>query len=117
YEAHVEIGAALLAPVLSAEQISWVRAHREHWDGSGYPGGLSGDEIPEGARIMAVALAFASATAPPPAGRGLDVESAVAALAAEAEAGLWPPAVEELAHSVLAIGPAPEGAGPMADDL
>jgi putative two-component system response regulator len=30
-------------------------AHQEHWDGSGYPEGLAGDEIPISARLMAVA--------------------------------------------------------------
>jgi putative two-component system response regulator len=29
--------------------------HHEHWDGSGYPEGLSGEEIPVSARIMAIA--------------------------------------------------------------
>lgn len=33
-------------------------AHHEKWDGSGYPKGLRGDEIPIGARIMAVADVF-----------------------------------------------------------
>jgi putative nucleotidyltransferase with HDIG domain len=32
-----------------------VYAHQEHWDGSGYPRGLKGEEIPLGARIFAVA--------------------------------------------------------------
>ncbi len=34
------------------------RSHHEHWDGSGYPEGLSGDDIPEAATIVAVADAF-----------------------------------------------------------
>jgi ribonuclease P protein subunit RPR2 len=32
-----------------------VRFHHEHWDGSGYPDGLSGEEIPLVARVFAVA--------------------------------------------------------------
>ena len=32
--------------------------HHEHYDGSGYPEGLKGDEIPLGARIFAIADAF-----------------------------------------------------------
>src|ERR1700689_4144756 len=32
-----------------------VRAHHEKWDGSGYPDGLSGENIPIGARILTVA--------------------------------------------------------------
>jgi putative two-component system response regulator len=52
-------------PVTSAEMIKdvpflldcvpIVRHHHEHWDGQGYPGGLTGADIPEGARILCVA--------------------------------------------------------------
>jgi diguanylate cyclase (GGDEF)-like protein/putative nucleotidyltransferase with HDIG domain len=35
-----------------------VRHHHERWDGNGYPDGLKGEEIPLGARILAVADAF-----------------------------------------------------------
>ena len=37
-------------------------AHHEHWDGSGYPEGLKGEEIPLGARIIAVADFFEAIT-------------------------------------------------------
>jgi len=40
----------------TARQI--VRSHHEHWDGSGYPDGLRGEEIPLSARIVAVADMF-----------------------------------------------------------
>ena len=39
-----------------------VRAHHERWDGSGYPGGLSGEEISLFARIAAVADVFDAVT-------------------------------------------------------
>lgn len=39
-----------------------VRHHHERWDGAGYPEGLAGDEIPLGARIIAVADAFDAMT-------------------------------------------------------
>ena len=38
-------------------------AHHEHYDGSGYPDGLAGEEIPLGARIIAVADFFEAITA------------------------------------------------------
>lgn len=38
--------------------ISLSLTHHEHWDGSGYPQGLSGEKIPIGARILAVAHAY-----------------------------------------------------------
>ncbi|HLJ67298.1 MAG TPA: diguanylate cyclase [Chloroflexota bacterium] len=41
---------------------SWIRAHHEQWDGSGYPDGLAGDAIPLAARILAVADAYEAMT-------------------------------------------------------
>jgi PAS domain S-box-containing protein len=62
---HAEIGAALLSGSDShvlqmAEEIA--RAHHEWWDGSGYPLGLAGDEIPLVARIVAVVDVFDALT-------------------------------------------------------
>lgn len=60
---HAEVGAELLersrreVMKLAAEI---ARSHHEHWDGSGYPAGLSGDEIPVSGRVVALADAFDS---------------------------------------------------------
>jgi HD-GYP domain-containing protein (c-di-GMP phosphodiesterase class II) len=55
-ERHPVVGAELL---FSIEFLSGaaevVRHHHERWDGSGYPDGLTGDEIPPAARVFAVA--------------------------------------------------------------
>jgi polar amino acid transport system substrate-binding protein len=40
----------------------WIKHHHEHWDGSGYPNGLAGEEIPFGSRIILVADAFDAIT-------------------------------------------------------
>ncbi len=53
--AHAEIGAQIVADVLSPEQAAWVRAHHERWDGEGYPDRLAGEEIPEEARLLTLA--------------------------------------------------------------
>jgi len=45
-----------------AEVAPLVRHHHERWDGSGYPGGLKGDVIPFGARILAAADSFDAIT-------------------------------------------------------
>jgi two-component system, cell cycle response regulator len=43
-----------------------VRSSHERWDGAGYPDGLAGEDIPLGARIVAVADAFDAMTSPRP---------------------------------------------------
>jgi len=56
---HPELGASLLEHVTAfSSWIPWVLHHHEHWDGSGYPAGLSGEGIPLGARIICLANAF-----------------------------------------------------------
>jgi putative nucleotidyltransferase with HDIG domain len=61
---HPVVGAAMCAALpLNAEAISAiVRSHHEHWNGEGYPDKLKGDEIPIGARIIAIADAFDTLT-------------------------------------------------------
>jgi len=49
-----------------AEAIPIVLHHHERWNGEGYPQGLNGIAIPEGARIVAIADAFDSMTTPRP---------------------------------------------------
>jgi putative nucleotidyltransferase with HDIG domain len=58
---HPEIGAEIVAPVEKlAAVVPLIRAHQEKFDGTGYPDGLAGEDIPLGARIMAVADAFSA---------------------------------------------------------
>jgi len=53
---HSYIGYRMLKKIpFLADVADIVYAHQEHWDGSGYPRGLKGEEIPLGARIFAVA--------------------------------------------------------------
>jgi signal transduction histidine kinase len=62
-ERHVEIGADLLKPlevIGAVREIVW--SHHEWWDGTGYPRALRGEEIPIGARILAVVDAWESMT-------------------------------------------------------
>jgi diguanylate cyclase (GGDEF)-like protein len=74
---HARLGSQIVADVLSPEQVGWVRNHHERIDGGGYPDGLAGEEIPMGARVLAVADAWDVMTsdrpyAPPvPAGAAL----------------------------------------------
>ncbi|MDB4948653.1 MAG: transcriptional regulatory protein GlrR [Gemmatimonadetes bacterium] len=53
---HPGIGARILAPLIDDPLVlSVVRHHHERWDGSGYPDGLAGEDIPFAARVLAVA--------------------------------------------------------------
>ena len=60
---HSAIGESLLNEIEGYEHISnFIRHHHEKYDGTGYPDGLKGEEIPLGSRIIAVADAFDAIT-------------------------------------------------------
>jgi putative nucleotidyltransferase with HDIG domain len=62
-EQHPVIGAHLLRPLdLPAIVPLTIRHHHEWWDGTGYPDGLAGEEIPFEARIVSIADAFDAMT-------------------------------------------------------
>lgn len=56
---HVEKGAKILEPLTDFKEVrEIVLSHHENYDGKGYPRGLSGEDIPIGARIVAVVDAY-----------------------------------------------------------
>ena len=59
---HPEVGALIVDGADMKDVASWVMAHHERPDGRGYPRGLSGEEIPLEARILAVADAYEAMT-------------------------------------------------------
>lgn len=59
---------------------NWILHHHEHWDGSGYPDGLAGPEIPFGSRIVLVADAFDAMTTERPYRSALSVDAALGEL-------------------------------------
>jgi putative nucleotidyltransferase with HDIG domain len=62
-EAHTVLGVEMLKPItLFAELLPLIHSHHERWDGKGYPAGLAGEDIPLGARVIAVADAFDAMT-------------------------------------------------------
>jgi putative nucleotidyltransferase with HDIG domain len=64
---HTTIGGEILAKVPALERVRpIVTAHHERFDGTGYPRGLVGDQIPLGARIIAVADAYHAMTSDRP---------------------------------------------------
>jgi putative nucleotidyltransferase with HDIG domain len=62
---HPDLGADMIAEHSALVHLSpVVRHHHERFDGAGYPAGIAGDEIPIGARIIAVADAYDTITGP-----------------------------------------------------
>jgi diguanylate cyclase (GGDEF)-like protein len=61
-ERHPQIGFRMLESLGVEPVAEWVLHHHERWDGTGYPNGLAGEQIPLGARIIFVADAFDAMT-------------------------------------------------------
>jgi len=76
-ERHPQAGHDMLIgiPYLK-EEIQIVLSHQEKWDGSGYPRGLRGEEIPLGARLFAIADTFDAITSDRPYRKGQSYEAA-----------------------------------------
>jgi diguanylate cyclase (GGDEF)-like protein len=78
---HTLIGERFLLAVPALRNVaSLVRSSHERWDGGGYPDGLAGDEIPLGARIIAVCDAFDAMVTDRPYREGMPREDAEAEL-------------------------------------
>ncbi|HEU5180637.1 MAG TPA: HD domain-containing phosphohydrolase [Candidatus Polarisedimenticolia bacterium] len=78
---HPEKGFAMLASIKNMRDINpAVKHHHERWDGSGYPSGLKGDDIPLIARIVNVADTFDAMTTNRPYQKSMTFEKAVARL-------------------------------------
>jgi len=74
---HPEAGRRVLAPVPGFEEAARiVLCHEERFDGSGYPGGLAGEQIPLGARLFAVIDTLDAMTSDRPYRRGLGFDAA-----------------------------------------
>lgn len=68
---HTEIGARILEPIGAfAPSLGIVLHHHERWDGSGYPHGLCGEEIPYLARVLSVADVYDALTSDRPYRKG-----------------------------------------------
>ncbi|MBI4279925.1 MAG: HD-GYP domain-containing protein [Armatimonadetes bacterium] len=80
---HPAAGAEVVATMAGMQTVAaYIRHHHERYDGDGYPGRLQGEDIPLGARIIAVADTFDALRAPRSHRPALSVEDARARLAA-----------------------------------
>ena len=87
-----------------ADALPAVLHHHEHYDGSGYPEGLSGEEIPLVARIVLVADAYDAMTTDRPYREAMSSEAAVEELRRNAGKQFDPQVVEALLRAVCAQG-------------
>jgi putative nucleotidyltransferase with HDIG domain len=75
---HVDVGADILSLVeFPYPVVPIVRAHHENWDGSGYPRGIRGEDIPIGARILSVVDCFDALTSDRPYRRAMTNQAAI----------------------------------------
>jgi putative nucleotidyltransferase with HDIG domain len=92
---HTVWGAEMLAEIAGLEPVGTiVRFHHERWDGTGYPQGLEGSQIPIASRIIAVCDAYHAMTSDRPYRRALSTEHAMWELMAEADWQFDPAVVE-----------------------
>jgi putative two-component system response regulator len=66
-----------------------IRHHHEHWDGTGYPDGLAGMDIPLLARVLQVVDVYDALRTERPYKPSLAHEDAYRAMMHEADSGLW----------------------------
>ena len=93
---HANIGADIVEVVPFPYPVApLIRSHHERWDGSGYPRGLKGEEIPLGARILAVVDYFDSLMSERPYHKPISADDAVAVLRREAGYALDPVLVQK----------------------
>jgi GGDEF domain-containing protein len=98
---HPAAGAAIIAASPALGSVAGlVRSSCEHFDGHGFPEGLSGEEIPLGSRIVAVCVAFTALTSPRPHRPASTDEEALAILRSCAGAQFDPAVVEALAEDL-----------------
>jgi diguanylate cyclase (GGDEF)-like protein len=99
---HSEVGERILAVAPALRPVArLVRASHERWDGTGYPDGLAGEEIPLGARVVAVCDAFDAMTTDRPYQVGTDADSALEELVRNAGTQFDPAVVAVFARLIV----------------
>jgi diguanylate cyclase (GGDEF)-like protein/putative nucleotidyltransferase with HDIG domain len=115
--AHPKVGADIISAVPFPYPVApLVLGHHERWDGTGYPEGLKGKEIPLGARILSVVDCFDALRVDSPSAESMSFDAAGGLLQQEAGKGLDPalvekflevlPSVQEEARAMEASDPA-----------
>lgn len=87
---HVEIGVEICSPLRSLQPVlPLIRHHHERFDGSGYPDGLAGEEIPLLARVFQVVDVYDALTVDRCYRAAMSVDEAVEVVKGETQKGFW----------------------------
>jgi diguanylate cyclase (GGDEF)-like protein/putative nucleotidyltransferase with HDIG domain len=101
---HPQVGAEIIAGVPFPYPVApLILSHHERWDGKGYPAGMKGDEIPAGARILAVVDYFDALTSERPYHKAMSDDGAVGLLRQEAGKALDPNLVQKFIDNLDAL--------------
>jgi len=101
---HPVVGAEILEQVnFPYPVVPIVRAHHEKWDGSGYPYGLSGEQIPVGARILAAVDCLDSLASDRQYRKALPLDRAMDCVAAESGKSFDPRVVQILGQRYIEL--------------
>lgn len=96
FQQHPRIGCDICSPLKPLRPVlPIVRHHKEHWDGTGYPDGLRGDEIPLGAQIVGIVDVYTAMTSDRPYRKAISHTEAVAGLRNQACEGRHNPVLVE----------------------
>ena len=91
---HPVIGERICKPLKSLRRVlPIIRHHHEHWNGSGYPDGLAGENIPLLARVLQVVDVYDALRTARPYKAALSHHAAIDVMQEEVERGLWDPKI------------------------
>jgi putative two-component system response regulator len=96
FQQHPRVGCDICAPLKPLKPVlPIIRHHKEHWDGTGFPDGLRGDQIPLGAQIVGVVDVYSALTNARPFRPARTHDEAVAVLRERARRGVHNPTLVE----------------------
>jgi diguanylate cyclase (GGDEF)-like protein/putative nucleotidyltransferase with HDIG domain len=103
---HAQIGAEIVSAVpFPCPVAPLIRSHHERWDGMGYPSGLSGEQIPIGARLLSIVDCFDAFTSERPYRAALSPAAAIRMIQRDAGKAFDPAIVAEFARLVPVLAP------------
>jgi putative two-component system response regulator len=105
FQQHPRVGCDICAPLKPLKpMLPIIRHHKEHWDGTGFPDGLHGDEIPLGAQIVGIVDSYVAMISDRPWRAAIDPKTAIEQLLDRATRGFHSPQLVE--RFIASLNPA-----------